>query len=488
MQVLLFHGISLYFVEDGLDSRDPSFWEQFSNKAVGDERYSRSLAAKVKRGRRGRFLAGYNPGGGCYGYRNVPVYDHSRKGHYGMPHITGVLQEIDPETSPVVLRVFQSYADGMSYKRIAAMLNAEGIQTSQGPRSKRKSTWSVSAVCTILSNSRYIGKLVWGTTLEKIDPESGRRVREDVPRAQWDTREAPELRIISDELWAKVQGIRAQKVRIGVQKTGGMERTAASRRYLLSGLMRCGLCDVNMVVTLTKPVRYGCTNHRNRGKEACSNRSTVRQDHLEYAFVAALSDKLRADDLREELIQELYSNLVEQMRRLQEDDNVIREERQEMIANRAKHQRHLTNLVKAVREEGGCRSLYEDLKEVEGKIARIDERLAAGEREPVKPITVDEVRGFVNDHIQHFEQLLLGAPEQLKAEFQRRIGSITMTPGKDRQGAFYAVSGDVDLFAVPQDAVQTNQVDLIDLHYKLPIHFSIRPYVRHPEWGVPIAA
>jgi hypothetical protein len=139
-------------------------------------------------------------------------------------------------------------------------------------------------------------------------------------------------------------------------------------------------------------------------------------------------------------------------------------------------------------EEGGCRSLYEDLKEVEGKIARIDEHLAAGERTPVEPITIDEVRKCVCDNAHRFEELLLGSAEQLKAEFQRRITAITLTPGVDEQGPFYTVAGDVDLFALPQDAVQTNPADLIALHYNLPITFSIHPYTYQLKWAMAEAA
>lgn len=487
-KILLFHRIALYFVEDGLDSDDPSFWDNFSRKAVGDEGYSRSLGAKVKRGRRGRFLDGYNPGGGCYGYRNVPVFDHSRKGYYGMPFVIGVRQEIDPETSQVVLRIFNAYAEDMSYKQIAAMLNAEGIPTSQGPRSKRLPTWSRTAIRSMLSNTRYIGKLTWGTTFEKIDPESGRRVREDVPQEQWDTREAPELRIISDELWDKVQAVRSQKVTVGVQKTGGMSRTEASRRYLLSNLMNCGICDGGIHVVTSNPTRYGCSSHRNRGKDACTNAFTIRQVELERTFVSALAHKLRAEDLREELIRSLHGYLAEQAHLQVEADKAALEQRDEMIANRAKYLRHQTNLLQAIREGGGCRSLYEDLKEVEGKIARIDECLAVGEGPPVKPITIDEVRDFVNEHAHRFEGLLMGSAEQLKAEFQRRIRSITLTPGIDEQGPFYSVAGDVDLFAVPPDAVQTNPVDLIGLQYTIPVAFVIAPYRYRPAWGETKAA
>lgn len=265
VQILLFNGISLYFVEDGLDSRDPSFWENFSRKAVGDEGYSRSLGAKVKRGRRGRFLDGYNPGGGCYGYRNAPVFDNTRKGYYGMPFVKAVLQEINPETAPIVLRIFNAYASGRSYRQIAAMLNAEGIPTSQGPRSKRLPSWSRTAIRSMLANTRYIGKLVWGATVEKIDPESGRRAREYLPQELWDTREAPELRIVSDELWTKVQEVRARKVCVGIQRTRGINRTEASRRYLLNGLMKCGLCGGDIHLATSNPARYGCARLPRRG-------------------------------------------------------------------------------------------------------------------------------------------------------------------------------------------------------------------------------
>lgn len=469
--VLKFHGVALYFVEDGLDSREPSFWENYTRKVVDDERCSRSIGAKVKRGRRGRFLEGYNPGGGCYGYRNVPLYDHSRKGVYGQPFVKAVQQQIDPETSQVVLRIFNAYAEGMSYKQIAAMLNAEGTPTSQGPRSKRLPTWSRTAIRSMLSNTRYIGKLTWGTTVEKIDPESGRRVREDLPEAQWDTREAPELRIISEELWNKVHAVRSQKVNAGIQKTGGMSRTKASRRYLLSGLMKCGTCGGGIHVVSSNPTRYGCSSHRNRGKHACTNAFTIRQAELERKFVSALADKLRADDLREDLIQSLHTYLVDRAHLQEEANNAALEQRDEMIANRAKYLRHQANLLEAIREEGGCRSLYEDLKEVEGKIARIDERLEVGERPPVKEITIEEVREFVNGHAHRFEELLMESAEQLKAEFQRRIRSLTLTPSVDERGPLYTVTGDVDLFSLPEGVLQTNPVDLIGLQYTIPVAF-----------------
>jgi DNA invertase Pin-like site-specific DNA recombinase len=332
-KVLQFHGVSLYFVEDGLDSRDPSFWENYARKVIDDERQSRSIGAKVKRGRLGRFLNGYNPGGGCYGYKNVPEEDYTRKGSYGRPAVSGVRQEIDPVTSKIVLRIFQAYAEGMSYREIAVMLNQEGIPTSQAPRSKRTSTWSKHAIRTILENPRYIGKLTWGATREELDPETGQRKRFPVPRSEWQFRNDPELRIVSDELWEKVQQRRQVKVKGGVPKNGGMSRTEASRRYLLSGLMKCGTCGGNILVTTTSPTRYGCSTHRYSGM--CTNKTTIRQDQLERALVSALSENLRSDDLREELVHALHKYLLKMEDQNAEAKKSVEAQKGELEANRS---------------------------------------------------------------------------------------------------------------------------------------------------------
>lgn len=135
-------------------------------------------------------------------------------------------------------------------------------------------------------------------THEEIDPESGKRIRIQNPKSEWLIREAPELRIISDDLWQAVQEKRRAKTSlIGVQRSGGMSRTPESRRYLLSGLMTCGVCGNKIIVVTSSPTRYGCAEHRYRG--GCSNKATLPQPQLELAFVAALSAKLRSEALRE---------------------------------------------------------------------------------------------------------------------------------------------------------------------------------------------
>ena len=63
--ILRFHKVHLYFVEDGLDSSDLHFNEVFHNKAHRDETYSKNSSYKIRGAREARFLEGYNPGGYC---------------------------------------------------------------------------------------------------------------------------------------------------------------------------------------------------------------------------------------------------------------------------------------------------------------------------------------------------------------------------------------------------------------------------------------
>src|SRR5258708_23712627 len=94
---LMHYGVFLYFVSDRLDSRDESFRILHLFKGFRDEDFIRDLANKIHRGQEGRVLKGYVSGNSCYGYKNVPILDESRKGSFGKPALIGVKQELIPQ-------------------------------------------------------------------------------------------------------------------------------------------------------------------------------------------------------------------------------------------------------------------------------------------------------------------------------------------------------------------------------------------------------
>ena len=87
-----------------------------------DQEYSESIGHNTRKGLRGQFLAGFHTGQACFGYRNQPIEDQTRKGDYGRPAIAGVKQVIHPEEAKIVVWMFEACVAGMSCSEIADAL------------------------------------------------------------------------------------------------------------------------------------------------------------------------------------------------------------------------------------------------------------------------------------------------------------------------------------------------------------------------------
>jgi site-specific DNA recombinase len=257
--------------------------------------FLKDLAQKTHRGLRGRVEVGRSGGGNAYGYRVVRRLDAE-----GEP-ITGE-RVLDPNQAAVVERIFRDYAAGLSPKRIALVLNGEGIA---GPRG---GAWSPSTIngnrargTGILNNELYVGRLVWNRLAYIKDPETGRRRSRKRLEAEQVVREVPDLRIIDGPLWDAVKARQALLDRD--------DRDAATQhpdapapfwsqqrpRYLFSGLMRCGVCGGGF--SKISAHHFGCSTARNKGPTACGNRLAIRRDALETAVLDGLRYRLMEPEL-----------------------------------------------------------------------------------------------------------------------------------------------------------------------------------------------
>ena len=479
--IIKFLRIGLYFIEDELDSAQPLFDQAFHQKVYRDEEFSKSLGHKSRRGKRGRFLAGFHPGNMCYGYSNLPIEDPTRKGEYGRPAIAGVKQVINPDEAKIVVWIFEAYAAGMSYSAIAVALNQRGVPTATGTRGKRQARWCKSAVREMLANRRYLGETIWGKTRQDRDPRNGKMVAFPVPETDWDRMTMPELRIILDELFDQVQRQREIRSRsLGVKRVGGMTRTEASRKYLFSGLLRCGQCGGNMIIVTTNPARYGCASHR-EGK-TCSNKMTVIQSELEKHLLSGLIDQVSSGALFYELVQGVSEQLKSKdataaNRKLEavRDHTQIKNDRQRIGAE-------IQNVLAAIRSGVPPKSLLDELGRLEGKAAQLDEVLSESIAPPPKNLTEAEVRSFVEAALGRLRDVMSDSAEKVKAELQKRVSSIVLTPSVDSDSPLYTVTGDVALFSGPGGAVQSAQPPLDGLHYTFPISLEVRPYRRPRGW------
>src|SRR5713226_5837410 len=114
--------------------------------------------------------------------------------------------------------------------------------------SSSSSVWRIKFTCPssireMLRNELYRGVRVWNRTVKTRNPETGRKVSKARPKEEWERVEVPKLRIVAEDLWNAVQArIVHVNANQGATRLGGMNRTAASRSYLFSGLLVCGEC------------------------------------------------------------------------------------------------------------------------------------------------------------------------------------------------------------------------------------------------------
>ena len=251
--------------------------------------FLKDLADKTRRGLRGRVEQGKSGGGKCYGY-DVVLEAGERGGR--------VINETE---AAIVRRIFEEYAAGVSPKAMAVRLNKEKVAGPSG------AAWGPSTIngnrqrgTGVLNNELYIGKLVWNRLRYIKDPDTGKRVSRLNPKEQWVTHEVPDLRIVSEELWAAVK---ARQDRFG--RPNEPLWKANRPTYLFSHLIKCGVCGGGCSVVSNTHI--GCSNARNKG--TCENRQTIKREALEEAVLNSLQSHLMDPELCKVFCEEYTKHL-----------------------------------------------------------------------------------------------------------------------------------------------------------------------------------
>lgn len=257
--------------------------------------YLSDLKEKTRRGQLGRALAGKIPGGIAFGYRLVGGSSGDR-------------QIVEAEAS-IVQRIFRDFAAGKSPRAIAKELNSEGLRGPDG-REWRDTTirGQFDRGTGILNNSLYVGRLEWNRCSYIKNPKTGKRVARPNPRNLWEVVDVPALRIVSDDLWETAK-LRQQEQSYEVRRddTGNPLNHAHRRKFLFSGLLKCGVCGGGF--TILAQDRYGCATRRSRG--TCGNQATVGRLEIE----ARVLHGLKATLLAPELVREFTKTFQEEVNR-----------------------------------------------------------------------------------------------------------------------------------------------------------------------------
>lgn len=246
--------------------------------AIFSEFERNTILENIYTGQRQRALEGYYQGNLPLGYNNIP--DNKKE------------LMINQHEANIVKYIFESYAKGHGYRKIANALNHKGYVTKKG------NPFSISAVTYILSNPFYIGKIQFAKYKDWNDKR--RKGLNDKPVIA----EGKHTPIISQSLWDKVQARKKQ-----VSKKPQVHGKGTN---LLTGIIACPQCSASMSASITvntlkdgtkKRIRYySCSNFRNKGSKVCSANS-VRADVIEKYVMDQILEIVKSDKVLKQVVE-----------------------------------------------------------------------------------------------------------------------------------------------------------------------------------------
>ena len=193
-----------------------------------DAFYSANLSQEVRRGQRKVAERGYYPGNKApYGYRLEKVQEEDGNA------LHNIFVE-DPDTSPMVRRIFDEAIAGRTYTDIRQGLDRDGVPPPE-PKSKKDAKsekWRDSTLYDIIHNLHYAGFIVWGVQSQSGEPPVIAKGRHEP--------------IVSEDEFNLAGRVMASKA-----PTVTHPKQTASV-YMLSRMLQCWRCGESLIVRPSK--------------------------------------------------------------------------------------------------------------------------------------------------------------------------------------------------------------------------------------------
>ncbi len=386
--------------------------------------FLKDMAAKVRRGQRGRLEDGLAPAGICYGYR--PIHEMDSRGE-----VSRGKREIIEEQADIIRRIFEEYATGISPRVIAKRLNMEGIPSPRGGQ------WVASAIngsrarkSGILHNELYVGRMTYNRQTFRKDPDTGKRIPRLNPQSEWKTAEVPELRIIPDNLWDRVHAVKYQKGKnMPVHKT-------RRPKHLFSGLVHCGVCGGSYTVNGGTKLR--CSRRRESG--TCTNGRVVSIEMLETKILQGFERQL----LSEEAFQHFVKTFNEERAQIKAELNKMHFNREKELTSA---NRRIKQVVNMMLDGMDSKALRAELMELEQRAetleveAKLDKATPANviEIHPQLPNIYERKVKALRDALREGDISRSKAIEALRA----MITDVTVKPGPKKGEVMLELHGSI---------------------------------------------
>lgn len=328
-------------VNDGVDTaKGDNEFAPFRN--IMNEWYARDISKKIKlayktKALKGEFTASYAP----YGYKKDPNDKHRLI--------------VDEETAPIVKRIFELAAQGLTIYRICTILKADKIMK---PWARQMATgkyvtelytkypydWAGQTIVQMLRNQEYLGHMVANKHTTKSF-KSKKLVA--LPPEEWVVVKNTHEPIIDEETFAIAQKV--VPIRRRISKLGTPQ--------IFVGLLRCPDCGktFSYAQKISKG-SYACSTYRRYGKEYCSMHyisyadlySVVLEDIRKQAQTAKLEPgKLleqltRANELKNrQSVTQFQKEITKTERRIEELDGIIKRLYEDNLSGKLTDERFL---------------------------------------------------------------------------------------------------------------------------------------------------
>lgn len=418
-------GIRFIAIQDNVDTenRDSGAMEMMPIMNVFNEWHAANTRKKIRAVKKANAKEGiYTAKKASYGYimgtdkRRTPI--------------------IDEETAPIVRRIFEMYASGISPWKIAEALNEEGIlspavyafaKLGQKAKPDGAGLWTAVTIREMLNKIIYIGhmpQLRWTS----LSYKNHKRFRKD--EKDWSVVYNTHEPIISQELWDKVQE-RQKSIATG-------KKTKIGFTHSLSGFLVCADCGNKMKLctsvsrsTGKKLYSFNCGHHIRYGKAYCFSHY-IAASILEYIVLSDIRSMAKRIVLNESAVREEFIRHNSELA-----DNAVKAAKRELHAKRKRTEEipHLIlvayeDRVKGKMPEDICVSFIqrysEEQKKLQTEIAELEAKLTETDN------TIQSADKFIQNIKKY-----LNAPEltrEMCYELIDRIvvGGPTKCPGEDR--------------------------------------------------------
>jgi site-specific DNA recombinase len=348
------------------------------------EIYSLQLAENTLRGqketaRRGYVASGRPP----YGFRDKKVVvEGSEK----------TVREPDPEAADVVRYIFESVGDGVSHGEVARTLTKRNIPSPHGGE------WKVNSLHYMLYHNQpaYLGNLIFN---REDNAREGVKYKDP---SEWIVVENAWEPIITPEMAEKVNARRR------ITK-GGRTPVPSDTPYLLSGLVKCGLCGAPMCGSkASNRARKAVLRYYRCNGSGCSGRQ-IRKETLEKLVI----DDIVESYLTPKMVHEMWDGYQKQ---IEKDEKENAKRLKAITAAIATLEKKRDNVMAAI--ENGL-----DLPELRDRLVAIRRELEIHKAE----------KDQIASHEKHYTALPL-SPNEIADLRERLVDGMKTGNSESRQG------------------------------------------------------